>query len=316
MRQSLARRLRKWAARRHGTDQLPYAVQRRRIYILPTRFGMMLAALLIAMLIAGLNYGSNLALGFAFLMASLAIVAMHHCHRNLLDLTVDADSTADGFALDSAVLRFRISNTAGFGRYDLEIRGGDSEKCIFASAAHSTQDLSIALPSPARGVTRLPQWELRTRYPFGWFRAWTYVQSPIDVFIAPSPRGHRALPATAAGAAGPRTESRSDGEEEFAGLRAYRPGDALKHMAWKVVARGQEPAVRQYADLAASPEWIDWEYLPGVDPEKRLQQLCRWILDSDAQGRRFGLRIPGATVDPAIGPAHRRACLRALAAFT
>jgi uncharacterized protein (DUF58 family) len=295
---------------------MPYSVERRRIYILPTRFGLMLAALLVAMLIAGLNYGSNLALGFAFLMASLAIVTMHHCHRNLLDLTVEADSAADGFALDSAVLKFRIINPARFDRYDLEIRCGDADPCVFASAADSTQALSVALPAPLRGVMRLPQWELRTRYPFGWFRAWTYVQSPIEVFIAPSPRGERALPSSAAGAAGPRTDGRADGEEEFAGLRAYRPGDALKHMAWKVLARGQDPAVRQYGDLSASPEWIDWEYLPGVDAEKRLQQLCRWILESDAQGRKFGLRIPGTTIDPATGPSHRRACLRALAAFT
>ncbi len=44
----------------------------------------MLASLLVAMLIAGLNYNSNLGLAFAFLMVSLALVAMHHCHRNLL----------------------------------------------------------------------------------------------------------------------------------------------------------------------------------------------------------------------------------------
>ena len=57
-------------------------INRRRIYILPTRFGLMLGALLVAMLIAALNYNSNLGLAFAFFMASLVLVAMHHCHRN------------------------------------------------------------------------------------------------------------------------------------------------------------------------------------------------------------------------------------------
>ena len=39
-------------------------INRRRIYILPTRFGFMLGfAILAAMLIAGLNYNSNLATG-------------------------------------------------------------------------------------------------------------------------------------------------------------------------------------------------------------------------------------------------------------
>ena len=81
-------------------------VNRRRIYIIPTRFGIALALLLAAMLIAGLNYNSNLGLAFGFLMVSLALVAMHHCHRNLLGLSVDAIVEADAFAGDYASFEF------------------------------------------------------------------------------------------------------------------------------------------------------------------------------------------------------------------
>ena len=44
----------------------------------------------LVMLLAGLNYNSNLGLAFAFLIASIALVGMHHTHRNLLGLRVDA----------------------------------------------------------------------------------------------------------------------------------------------------------------------------------------------------------------------------------
>jgi len=284
---------------------MPYRVQRRRIYILPTRFGLTLAALLLAMLVAGLNYGSNLALAFAFLIASLGIVAMHHCHRNLLELDVETGPTVDGFAQQSAILTFRVTNPSRFDRHDLEIHCGDADPAVFACPAGGTRNILIALPASTRGLQRLPQWELRTRFPFGWFRAWTYVQAPVDIYVAPAPRGQRPMPA----------KSGAGGDEEFAGLRTYQPGDALKHMAWKVVARGQDPAVRNYAQRMAEPEWLDWDALPGLEPELRLQQLCRWILDSDSLGRSFGLRIPGFTMPPANGPAHRSACLRALAAF-
>ena len=294
---------------------MPYAVQRRRIYILPTRFGLMLAALLMAMLIAGLNYASNLALGFAFLIASLGIVAMHHCHRNLLDLNVATDSSADGFAHDSAALRFRISNASRFDRHDLELRCGDADPAVFAITAGCGQIIALSVPTSGRGIAQLPQWELRTRFPFGWFRAWTYVQAPIEIYVAPAPHGDRPMPTSSGGTALQRNEGRADGEEEFAGLRAYQPGDALKHMAWKVVARCQDPAVRHYADLRANPEWLDWDSLPGLEPETRLQQLSRWILECDSLGRKFGLRIPGATVEPGTGAQQRRACLRALAVF-
>ena len=105
------------------------------------------------------------------------------------------------------------------------------------------------------------------------------------------------------------------GDEEFAGLRAYAPGMPLKHMAWKVLARGREAAVRNYSSVAAEPEWLDWNALGDLEPEARLSQLCRWVLDMEAAGRAFGMRLPGAQVGIGRGAAHRAQCLRALAGF-
>src|SRR3974390_986434 len=98
LRQAAAGRLQVWAARRHGHDSLPVKIHRRRVYILPTRYGLMLALILVAMLVAALNYNSNLGLAFSFLMASIALVTMHHCNRNLLGLQVDATPEVDAFA--------------------------------------------------------------------------------------------------------------------------------------------------------------------------------------------------------------------------
>jgi uncharacterized protein (DUF58 family) len=89
----------------------------------------------------------------------------------------------------------------------------------------------------------------------------------------------------------------------------------LKHMAWKVLARGGDAAVRSYSSLAAQPEWLEWSSLDGMEVEMRLSQLCRWVLESDAAQRPYGLRIPGKEIAPSGGAAHRYACLRALAAF-
>ena len=76
------------------------------------------------------------------------------------------------------------------------------------------------------------------------------------------------------------------------------PACRSKHMAWKVLARGGEPAVRSYSSLAAQPEWLEWSALEGVDTEARLSQLCLWVLESDAAQRPYGLRIPGKEIAP------------------
>jgi len=322
VRQAAIKRLTTWSARRHGRDTLPMIVNRRRIYIIPTRFGIALALLLAAMLIAGLNYNSNLGLAFGFLMVSLALVAMHHCHRNLLNLSVDAIGETDAFAGGHAGFEVLLRNEARIDRCDIEIHvdsrggspGGGVSSTLVSVAARGYQQATVNVPAARRGVIRLERFELRTRYPFGWFRAWTYAQSPLNAFVAPRPGGERALPSASA-ALGTAAQSDLRGDEDFAGLRTYEAGVPLKHMAWKVLARGGEPAVRSYTGLAAEPEWLDFTALHPLGPEARLSQLCRWVLMSEAAQRTYGLRIPGTEIPPSRGAAHRCACLRALALY-
>jgi uncharacterized protein (DUF58 family) len=324
LRHAAITRLTALSVRRFGIDALPMTVHRRRIYIVPSRFGLSLALLLVAMLIAGLNYNSNLGLAFGFLMMSLALVAMHHCHRNLLGLRVDATPEADALAGEQARFVFTLHNDAAVDRCDIEIlcaataRRGRAPAAGAGGAqgsvpARSRAQVALDLPVAERGVLRLERFELRTRYPFGWFRAWTYVQSPLTVYVAPAPQGARMLPPAAAAASGAAAWSELRGDEDFAGLRAYQAGVPLKHMAWKVLARGGEAAIRSYTGPAAEPEWLDWEALDGLGPEARLAQLCRWILDSDAAHRSYGLRLPGTVIAPAAGREQRMRCLRALA---
>ncbi len=328
LRQAARIKLRAWAARRHGRDVLPLRISRRRIYILPTRFGMMLAAILTAMLIAGLNYNSNLALAYAFLVASLTIVTMHHCNRNMLGMLVDVTPEIDAFAGRDAGAEFVLRNESDVERPDVEIRlpiataagaPGTSAAGVGAAgvgrvSARNDDVITVVIPVPRRGVLRVEQFELRTRYPFGWFQAWTYVQSPITIFVAPAPLGTRMLPSTRDSGTAASSETR--GDEDFSGLRAYQPGMPLKHMAWKTLARGGEPAVRTYTGLASQPEWLEWSALEGLDTESRLSQLCLWVLESDVAQRPYGLRIPGQEIAPSGGAAHRFACLRTLAAFS
>jgi uncharacterized protein (DUF58 family) len=309
-----AQRLRAWSARRHGRDTLPLAIHRRRIYILPTRFGLMLAALLVAMLIASLNYNSNLALAFAFLMVSLALVTMHHCNRNLLALSVDVNAETDAFAGGEACFDFTLRNESPVERSDIQVRCEACSQSVGSVPSHAYGRVTVCIPVSRRGVSLFRQFELRTDHPFGWFRAWTYVQASLTAYVAPAPRGERPIPATAA-VRGNAVRAQTRGDEDLAGLRAYQPGVSLKHMAWKVLARGGEPAVRNYSGLAGNPEWLEWSSLEGLETEARLSQLCRWVLDSEAQLRPYGLRIPGTELAPACGAGHRSACLRALACY-
>jgi uncharacterized protein (DUF58 family) len=312
LRQAAINRLRARATRLHGRDVLPARIHKRRIYILPSRFGLMLAVILAAMLIAGLNYNSNLGLAFTFLMGSMALVTMHHCNRNLLRMSVDVTPEVDAFAGREALFEFVLRNDSNLDRRDIEVRC-NSAIGTGSVPAQESKSIDVVVPVTKRGVMRISQFELRTYHPFGWFYAWTYLQGSLAIYVAPAPGGSRTLPS--AGAQGNASHSDARGDEDFSGLRAYEPGIPLKHMAWKVLARGGDAAVRSYSSLAARPEWLEWSSLAGLDDEARLSQLCLWVLECDSAQRPYGLRIPGKEIAPSGGAAHRFACLRALAAF-
>jgi uncharacterized protein (DUF58 family) len=145
--------------------------------------------MLVAMLIAGLNYNSNLALAFGFLMASVALVTMHHCHRNLLGLQVDVTTEVDAFAGREASFEFVLRNDSGVERRDVEIR------CLAAAGIRSvparwSEAVPVAVPVPRRGIVRIAQFELRTRYPFGWFPRLDLRAGALTAYVAPSPTDH------------------------------------------------------------------------------------------------------------------------------
>ena len=81
-----------------AADAHAIALKRRRIYILPTRFGVVFAAMVFAMLLGSLNYGASLGFALTFLLTGLGLVVMHHCHNNLLGTTIKFLGAAPVFA--------------------------------------------------------------------------------------------------------------------------------------------------------------------------------------------------------------------------
>ena len=97
-----------WARRRQGQDGTSVALARRRIYILPTRFGATFGLVVFAMLLGSLNYGASLGFALTFLLAGVALVAMHHCHNNLLGIEVRVLAAPPVFAGERAEFPIEI----------------------------------------------------------------------------------------------------------------------------------------------------------------------------------------------------------------
>ena len=105
------------------------------------------------------------------------------------------------------------------------------------------------------------------------------------------------------------------GHEEFAGLREYIPGDSLRTIDWRAMARGQGLATRIYEDYSSQFFWLDWMQFEGVSREARLSRLCSCVLKQAEGPIDYGLRLPTGDIQPGQGEQHQLRVLEALALF-
>jgi len=314
----LAARLRsrsaEWMRRRQGPDRLPVTLERRRLYILPTRAGLAFAGLLLLMLLAGLNYANSLALFLTFLLAAFALVVMQQCHGNLLGIKVLSAAAPAVFAGTRPRLHLTLASPDVRARPQLEAALPQGEVQVANLAAHGEERLELPLPAARRGRLRIERLRLATTHPFGLFRAWTWLHTPVEVLVYPRPRGRLPMPAQPAPQRGRRSISGA-GDDEWVGLRAFRDGDSPRQVDWKAYAREAPLLVKEYSAGGAERRLFDYAQLVDPDIEARLSQLARWVVDAEARGESYGLILPGTRLETSRGPAHRHRCLAALALF-
>ncbi|HMB43826.1 MAG TPA: DUF58 domain-containing protein, partial [Luteimonas sp.] len=102
-------------------ESLPVQLDRRRVYILPTRFGLFFALLLLAMWVGALNYNNNPALMLCLLLAGAANTSLLTAHLQLTGLQVlalAADPVPAGATLE---LRMNVRADPGRQRRGLRL---------------------------------------------------------------------------------------------------------------------------------------------------------------------------------------------------
>lgn len=314
LRGALDARVQAWIRRRQGTDDDPVRLEARRIYILPTSLGVGYAAMVFAMVIGGLNFGNNLGLGLAFLLASIGLAAMHHCHGNLAGLELRLAAAESAFAGGEVAYRVLLDNGAVTPRPRIELGIGRDLSTVADLPPAGSAEVELRRPAERRGRVPLDRYVVATRHPLGLFRAWAVVHTPHDAIAWPAPAsGGRTPPGVQTDTGG--AQDHALGDHDFAGLRPFQVGDSLRRIAWKAYARGQGLHTKQYAGTDVVSHVFDWDSLPSLGTEARLSQLCRWVLDAHSRGEAYGLRLPGLAIEPKMGPTHRDRCLNALALF-
>lgn len=310
----ISRRTREWASRRQGPDPRSVCLESNRIYILPTRVGIIFGLIVLTMLLGSMNYSNNMGFALTFLLSGVGVISMHHCHRNLSGLLVHYLGAEPVFAGERMRFRYALENPGSETRWQLRLDCDEGSQICDEVESQGRQTVDISVSTRSRGRIPGPRIKLSTQYPLGLLRAWAWIEMNTLELVYPNP----APPADAnlrddpgQMAVGP--EAR--GDDDFAGLRTYRLGDPPKHIAWKTLARTGQKLVKEYRGGAQNPTWIDWNHCAETETEARLSRLAREVIDADAVNGVYGLRLPNIEVAPGQGPQHRHECLQLLALF-
>ena len=293
---------------------------RRRIYILPSTAGSCFAVFLLVMLLGAINYNSNLGFTLVFLLTGMGLQTTLQTWRNLRGLVLHAHTPKPVFAGQRLHFPVHLYNPSKEARAALFFSLADtsiphSELCLKALAAGEHHTLSLPAQIARRGLCPLETLRVDTLFPLGLLRAWSTLQFNITGLAYPKPEGDTTLPLHAT-SLGINSEGQHAGTDDFAGLRRYRPGDRSGTIAWKTLAQGRELMVKQFTGQASRTLLLEWHHVRHfADTERRLSQLCLWILGAQQAGMEYGLRIPGVNIAIGYGERHQGHCLSALALF-
>lgn len=307
---SVLARAQRWVlafARGRKPEALPIRLDRRRIYIVPTRAGFGYALLLMVMLAGALNYQNNSALLLTCMLGATLASSMLLTWRELHDLTLRSVHAEHGFCGQRLPLHLAFADDHRT-RHGLSIEVDELEQPCPLVQGPGRAVVTIA--AEQRGWIDLPRMRISSTAPFGLFRTWSWITPAQRVLVYP-----RVLADARPPARNDDPNERAAGGDEFASLRDYHAGDPIRHVAWKASARHDHLLVREF-DRAApgQPLRFDWNALSGIDRETRISRLTGWVCDAYAAAHPWILILEDrSSLGPASDDAHYHRCLTTLA---
>lgn len=297
-----------------GPQVPPYYLNNRRVYILPTKQGLVFSVLLLAMLLGSINYNNNLGYILTFLLASLTVVTIFMTYRNMLFLRVGPAMSTPLFVGKHSTIPVQIDNQNFSTRFAIEYHLPKARPVICDITANANSTIQIPLTFAQRGIQPLPRFVIATTFPLGFFRAWSHIELRQSVLVFPQPGNDKVLPKMSGGEK-EGEKYHGAGDDDFEGLRNYQVGDSFYRVHWKSAARHHVLQTKQYIGSANSELWINWDDSRYSDIEKRISQLTQWVLLAENTGIPYGFRIPGVEYGLSTGLPHRNNCLKALALY-
>lgn len=304
----------KFISNRIGPFDGTVVLDKNRVYILPTKVGIIFCILLLLLLIASVNYSKSLGFMLTFLLAGLGNIIMFATWKNLAGLRLRAGGSKSVFAGEEATFAVQLENIDPQTRYSIAISHDGQESEVVDVHANGVALIHFQVAAKQRGVLNAGRFRLYTEFPAGLLVAWTWIELSMQCLVYPKPAAKADVLSSSTIEEGEH-DDRGAGLEEYTGLRKYQPGDSWRRIAWKAVARTGELHTKEFAGGQPQLQWVDFNAQMMTGTESRLSMMTRLLIDAEDKGGQYGLRLPELEISPNRGSVHLSHCLKALALY-
>ena len=289
-----------------------------KIFIIPTREGLVFLLVGVVLFIIALAYTHNLAFSAAAVFMSIIMISAFFTNNNLSMLEIRGVRAIGGES-GKAELKVAVFNKSRHQRFCFECSLAGSTSFLISLEPKEGGTVSIPLRGE-RGSYRYGRITLSTQFPFGLFRSWRNYQISGMFFIYPDFKGNLALTAFQGGdPKGGRLSSleTESGSEEFFGHQRYREEDSLYRLDWKAYARERGLWSKIFKDPSSLRFRIDYERIPLKEREEKLAQMALWIEQAEALGAFYKVYLEGASLPTAWGRGAKyfQDCMEALSVW-
>jgi len=150
----------------------PHRLVLRKIYILPTRHGLIFLLILFAMLVGSVNQNNNLGFLLTFLLGSMAFVSIVHTFGNLSGVEIVAVTGKPVFAGNDAAIELVI-RVPEHARQSVNFKFTQSKHQRGNLETGHDNCISITVPTSQRGRLHPGRLTVFSRYPLGLFYTWS-----------------------------------------------------------------------------------------------------------------------------------------------
>ena len=287
----------------------------RRLYILPTRFGIIYSLLLLVIFLAAINYQNSLSFALSFLLTAIGIISLWQTHKNLLNLEIQLLPIKTVFCGEQLELNFIVKHNHSFSHYSVGFQYQNESPSYLNIEPNKAGKAQLKLKTTQRGQFQLDGITIFTRFPTGLFHCWGWLRFNHPIIIYAKPINTALEPVMAHAQSQGSVQIITQDGDDFCGLREYKQGESLKHISWKALAQGRGKLSKTFESHAQPTLWIDWDKINAASIEERLSRVTSLVIKAHASNQKFGLKTPFITVSQNSGSSHKEQCLTALATY-